>query len=120
MGVKRLPRDPEGQRSWARTLALKARPLPLALFRGSSRAGIGSYYPTMFRSIYQAGAQAALEEVLREIERSDDPYQGLPPHLVKSAKAAAAARRRKRDSAQPARPARARSQRISHAREAAA
>ena len=99
MGVKRLPRDPEQQKLWARRLASSLSVVPLACFRCSQHEPISSYYHKMLRCGYEIGARAALDEVLKELERSDDPYEGLPPHLVKSAKAAAAARKRKAEAA---------------------
>jgi len=95
MGRQRLPRDPEEQRRWARRLVagLNIPPIDIFLQHGESPR---QAYQRIFRRAFEIGAEAALNECLAELERSDDPYVGLPPHLVKSAKAAARARDRKR------------------------
>ena len=94
MGTKRLPRDPEEQKGWARRLVvgLNVPPLAVFLYQGES---FRKAYQRIFCRAYELGARAALKEALVELERSDDPLAGLPPHLVKSARAAARARRRK-------------------------
>ena len=94
MGMKRLPRDPEEQKRWARRLLGELSIPPVELFRAEGRSFAQSY-PAVFCRAYELGAVAALRQVLAELERADDPLAGLPPHLVKSAKAAARARRRK-------------------------
>ena len=95
MGQQRLPRDPEKQRRWARRLVagLNIPPIDILLHHGESPR---QAYQRIFRRAFELGAEAALNECLAELERPDDPYAGLPPHLVKSAKAAARARARKR------------------------
>ncbi len=95
MGLARLPRDPEKRRQWARRLTVGRSVPPSQMFRGKGQS-IGWAYQTLWWAAFEAGAQAALEEVFAEMERSDNPLAGLPPHLVKSAKAAARARARKR------------------------
>jgi len=94
MGLARLPRDPEEQKRWARRLLADLSIPPVELFRTEGQTFAQSY-PAVFRRAHELGAQAALREVLAELERSDDVLAGLPPHLVKSAQAAARARRRK-------------------------
>lgn len=94
MGVKRLPRDPAGQKRWARRVASQQVTPPIACF-AYPRESRGQFYARIFRRAYELGAEAALREILAELERSDDPLAGLPPHLKKSAQAAARARRRK-------------------------
>jgi hypothetical protein len=94
MGLARLPRDLEEQKRWARRLLAELSIPPVDLFRAQGQTFAQSY-PTVFRRAYELGAEAALREVLAELDRSDDPLAGLPPHLVKSAKAAARARRRR-------------------------
>ena len=95
MGQQRLPRDPEEQRRWARRLVagLNIPPIDIFLQHGESPR---QAYQKIFCRAFELGAEAALNECLGELERSDDPYVGLPPHLVKSAKAAARAREKKR------------------------
>ena len=99
MGQQRLPRDPEEQRRWARrlTAGLNIPPIDIFLQHGESPR---QAYQKIFCRAFELGAEAALNECLAELERSDDPYVGLPPHLVKSAKAAARARERKRAAAE--------------------
>jgi len=94
MGMKRLPRDPEEQKCWARQLLAELSIPPIDLFRTEGQT-LAQAYPAVFRRAYELGAQAALRQAIAELERSDDPLAGLPPHLVKSAQAAARARRRK-------------------------
>jgi len=113
MGAQRLPRDTRGQRRWAQRLSAKVT-LPAMLFFIGPEESRGSFFQGVFRRAYALGAQAALAEILAELERSDDPCAGLPPHLVKSAQAAARARERKaadraqqQIAAQPARSQRA-------------
>ncbi|MBE9565836.1 MAG: hypothetical protein IMF16_03690 [Proteobacteria bacterium] len=92
--MKRLPRDPEEQKIWARRLVvgLNVPPLAVFLYQGES---FRQAYQRIFCRAYELGARAGLNELLGELERSDNPLAGLPPHLVKSARAAARARRRK-------------------------
>ena len=94
MGVRRLPRDPEKQKAWARKLGAQAIIPPICCFR-YYRESIGQYYPRIFRRAFEIGAVAALRQVLQDVARPDDPCAGLPPHLVKSARAAKRARERK-------------------------
>lgn len=94
MGAKRLPRDPDGQRRWARRVAGQQVAPPIACFV-YGRESRGQFFRRVFHRAYELGAEAALREILVELERSDDPLAGLPPHLKKSAQAAARARRRK-------------------------
>jgi len=95
MGQQRLPRDPEEQRRWARRLVagMNIPPIDLFLQQGESPR---QAYQRIFRRAFELGAEAAVNECLAELERPDDPCAGLPPHLVKSAKAAARAREKKR------------------------
>ena len=94
MGIGRLPRTPEAQRTWARRLVtgLNVPPPGLFLLQGESLA---QAYQRIFCWAYELGAEAALRQVLKELEVPDDPCAGLPPHLVKSARAAAKARQAK-------------------------
>lgn len=98
MGTKRLPRDPEGQKSWARRVAATVRIPPLACYAGP-RESRGQFYQRIFSRALEIGAEVALQEALTELGRSDDWRDGLPPHLVKSAEAAARSRRRRRSKA---------------------
>jgi len=96
MGEQRLPRDAEGQRRWARQRAKGMNIPPLAVFLHKGESPRQAYHRIFFAA-FELGAEAALAECLAELARPDDPCAGLPPHLVKSAKAAArAAERRKR------------------------
>ena len=94
MGLARLPRDPEEQKRWARRLVTGLDIPPFELFRWP-RQSLGQAYHHIFAEAYQLGAIAALKAVIAELERSDDPLAGLPPHLVKSAQAAARAKHQK-------------------------
>lgn len=102
MGTKRLPRDTEKQKAWARKLGAQAIIPPICCFR-YYRESIGQYYPRLFRRAFELGAVAALKQVLQEIAQPDDPCAGLPPHLVKSARAAKRARERKAAQIHPGR-----------------
>jgi len=101
MSVNHLPRDPKQQKSWARRLAAQVSVPPICAFV-YERETFRMAYPRVFRRAFELGAIAALEGVLKELERSDDPCEGLPPHLRKAATAAAAAVRRRRSAAAPA------------------
>jgi hypothetical protein len=94
MGLRRLPRDPKEQRRWARRLSAKLIVPSLLLFAGP-RESRGQFFRRIFLRAYQLGAEAGLKEVLAELERSDDPCQGLRPQYAKAAQAAARARNRK-------------------------
>jgi len=94
MGAARLPRDPVQQRRWARRLVSGLNVPPRACFM-YERESLGQAYRRIFCRGYEMGAEAALREILSELERSDDPCAGLPPHLVKSAQAAARGRGRR-------------------------
>ena len=91
MGLQRLPRDPEAQRTWARRLVNGLNIPPLALFR-SSRESFGQVYERIFCRAYELGAEAALRAALQELDCPGDPCVGLPRHLAKSARAAARSR----------------------------
>ena len=94
MGLKRLPRDPAEQKRWARHVAASVRIPPLACVV-APRESREQFYQRIFSRALEIGAEVALQEVLAELERSDDWREGLPPHLVKSAEAAARTRRRR-------------------------
>jgi len=85
MGAKRLPRDPEQQRTWAGRLSAQVIVPPVCVFQGGQTFRAG--WERIFRRSFELGAVAALNAILAELRRSDDPYAGLPPHLRKSAQA---------------------------------
>lgn len=95
MGMDRLPKTAKERRHWLADVATGHHAPPYELFR-EDRQSFGKAYRRLYFAAFNAGAQAALDKLLGDLARSDDPLEGLPPHLVKSAQAAARARARRR------------------------